>query len=466
MFIIFHNKLIITLIVMLTIPFGVSLADAISLQEAREEALRANLDVKIAGENVLKAKSQRKESFTEFFPTLSLHGSGSHANKKAAVKIDRGEFGAFSFGAIPQQDVESDRGRKDNLLIGVQLEQPVFTGGRYYFSYQQSKEYEKEAALNKQQTVLDILLSVEQAYLSLLQAGDNLKLAEQHEKTLKAHLADMDLRYKKGVAALNDVLKVRVEASRAKKEVIEADSALVVARGQLNVILNRPFDKDINTIPIEKIPPVTITFDDAKKLAIEQNPSLKSGQAQRQEVLYSRRVAEAEYYPNFSFVTEYHRQTKQPVNPDDNWSVMLNMDWPLWQWGRSVHKVKAAKAVERLSENKVTSLANQIIADVWRSWLQIQVWDKQIDVARDVVEQAKENLRITEFGFTKGVKTSTDVLDAEELLSKSRLEYIEAKYNDLFSRALFWHAIGGRPKDNDLSGVGSGGLNNGFFKSE
>lgn len=448
----FNMRLIMIWTAALTIFVGAPLANAITLQDAKEEAFRANLNIKAAKEKVLESQSIRKERFTNFFPTVYVKGYGIYVHEEPRVKLKSGEYGTYSLiGPFPDKDISIARGEQDTYKVALQLKQPVFTGGRIYFSYLQAKAHEEEDKWDKQQVIQDILFGVEQAYFSLLKAKEIKKLAEQHEKTIKAHMANMELRYEKGRMALNDVLRVKVEVERTKELVIKADNELSVAEMQLNLILNRPIDQLIGVTPVVEPTPITITIKDAEKLALLNRPSLKVARAQRQEALFNRRVAESDYYPDFKFVAEYIRQTEQPNTEPENWSVMLMMEYPLWEWGGTGHKVNTAKAIEQQSKYYISAFENQIAFEVRQTWLQIQEADKRIEVVKEAMVHAEENLRITQLGFSNGVKTSTDVLDAEELLSRTRSEYVQAKYDAYFARSILRYVMG-KMKIEDVSG--------------
>jgi outer membrane protein TolC len=61
---------------------------------------------------------------------------------------------------------------------------------------------------------------------------------------------------------------------------------------------------------------------------------------------------------------------------------------------------------------------------------------KQIAVSVKVIEQADENFRITQERFKERIATTTDVLDAQNLLTKAKSDYANAlgEYNISFAR--------------------------------
>lgn len=418
-------------------------AGVLSLREAREEALRANLNLNIAREKVVEARSIKNDRYTKLFPLFSIQGDATHSGRKPRVKIETGEFGTLPFiGPIPSQDISTIVGKRDTFSATLQLEQPIFEGGRIYFSYLSSKSHEDVTRWDEKQVIQDVLLAVEQAYLNLLKAEDIKKLSLQHLDNIKAHLKDMELKYKEGRVPLNDLLKVKIEVYRAKEDVIKAENDLQIAKGELNLVLNRSFDQPVEVAPVEDPTPVSISVQEAETLARLNRPVIKSAYESREEALFKKRVAEADYYPGFKFMAQYNRQTEEPNTLAEDWAVMMVMNYALWEWGGMSQRVHAARSVERQREYNTKVIEDRVIADVWKTWLQIQKADKSIEVAKQALIQADENLRIMQFGFTHGAKTSTDLLDAEELHAKTSLEYVLAKYDAYFARVLFQYVMG------------------------
>ena len=438
----FSKKLFIFLNIMLMLVCSGAVSYGLSLQEAKEEALKANLDIKISREKFSEAQFIRKESFTNLFPEFSMNSLGSYVDKSSSLFIEKGAYGTYPFGPIPLNDSVIPMSEKGTYRLGLKIQQPVFAGGRIYFSYRQAKSEEVEALWKEQQTIQDVLFTVETAYYDLLKAEEMRKLSEQHEDTLKTHLADMEQLYQKGRAAFVDVLNVRVKVSRASEDVLKTNNDVAIAKVHLNLIMNRPLDQTLDVVPLGNPKVLSIGVQDAESQAKSRNKALNSARAKKMTALFQRRVAEADYYPNIALTGEYFNQNRQPTSPEEQWSVMLKMNWSLWHWGETQHKVNAVRAFERQMEYTVASLENQIAATVRDNFYRIQESDKCIEVAKDAMAQAQENLRITHIGFDNGRKTSTEVLDAEDLLSKVSFDYLQAFYDAHAARAHLRYVMG------------------------
>ncbi|MCD6298013.1 MAG: TolC family protein, partial [Deltaproteobacteria bacterium] len=67
---------------------------------------------------------------------------------------------------------------------------------------------------------------------------------------------------------------------------------------------------------------------------------------------------------------------------------------------------------------------------------------KNIPTTSKAVEQAEENLRVSEERYKAQVTTSTEVLDAQTLLTEGRMNYYRALYDHNLAKARLRRAIG------------------------
>ncbi|VAW37679.1 hypothetical protein MNBD_DELTA02-921 [hydrothermal vent metagenome] len=438
-----YGSTVLSLVLISVVVFCPATADALSLEQARRAALEANLDIKIAAEKLIETESLSKERYSALFFRVDAIGDLTHMNKERKVDIGRGEYGTYgATGPLPSSNISIAAGERDTYEARLRLTQPVFTGGRLYYSYRSAQATKSASRWDRQMSQEDILFKTERAYISVLQAQELNKFAEDHKRNIKAHLHDMELKYKQGRAALNELLKVKVEMARAKEEVIKAKNELLSTRGELNTILNRPYEQAIEVSLVGAPAELELSLKDAEARALLNRPDIKSMRALKKGALFDRRVAQSGYYPDFKVVAEYTRQTDEPVVEPENWSAMLYMEYPLWQWGKIRHKVNAASAVERQNQYRIASLRRQVSADVRQAWFKVREADERIDVTEEGLEQARENLRITKYGFEHGARTSAALLDAEAVLSRANFEHTKAKYYAHFTRAVLRYASG------------------------
>jgi outer membrane protein TolC len=120
----------------------------------------------------------------------------------------------------------------------------------------------------------------------------------------------------------------------------------------------------------------------------------------------------------------------------ESWYVMAVANWNFWEWGRTKFRVDASRARENQALEMVKEINEQITLEIKNAYLLLQEAESQILVSEKVIEQAEENFRIAEERYKERVATSTEVLDAQTLLTRAKSQYANAlgDYNINYAR--------------------------------
>ena len=85
---------------------------------------------------------------------------------------------------------------------------------------------------------------------------------------------------------------------------------------------------------------------------------------------------------------------------------------------------------------------DNIYLEVKNAYLRTQEAEKAIVAVEKAIEQAKENFRINQERYKEQVATSTDVLDAQTLLTRTMTNYYNALYAFKLAKADLYRAMG------------------------
>jgi outer membrane protein len=124
------------------------------------------------------------------------------------------------------------------------------------------------------------------------------------------------------------------------------------------------------------------------------------------------------------------------------WDVRATASWDFWEWGRT--RFGAKEKLSRLSQSKLRKdeILDNIELEVKQSYLRTKESERNIVTIEKAIEQAKENLRITEERYKEQVSTTTDVLIAQTLLTQTMTNYYNALYDFKIAKAILYRAIG------------------------
>jgi outer membrane protein TolC len=255
--------------------------------------------------------------------------------------------------------------------------------------------------------------------------------------------------YQVGMSPLNDLLQAQVELANAKQELIVAKNNMENTESDFNTLLRRPINTSVAVEDIldyssfEKDLEYCLAQADNKRLEIKI-ADLDVAIAQKELQL-----AKKDYYPSISLEGNYFREgTEWDVDggkgifDPDGWNILTVAKWNFFEWGRTFYGTNEKKSRLSQAQFRKDELLDNIRQEVKKAYLRTQEAEKAIITVEKAVEQAKENFRINEERYKEQVATSTDVLDAQTLLSKTVTNYYNALYAFKIAKAALYRAMG------------------------
>ncbi len=405
----------------------------LTLMTCVEKALSANLKL-IEARLEKEAKNlQADASFKELLPKLSTQYSYLGRRDVDTVTIyDKGV-------RISSHDTY------DWSLI---LTQPVFQGGALWNRYKTARIDYDMSKKRLQQISNDIVRQVKEAYYLVLQAQ---KIQEERKaavKRLEAHLRDAEGFYEVGLIARNDLLQSRVELAQARQDLVSAVHDTEIARARLNLLLRQ----DLNT-PLEleggiKEVPEPPAFQELKLKAMRLRPEIQAGELAVEKAKKELKIAKSAYLPRVDLTATYRKRgvtpdvSDYPFGDHDMAQVMMNMTWELWAWGKTNDQVKAASYSLLVAQTALDEVKDAVALEVKEAWLRLKEARANVEVAKSALDQAEENFRLNTQRYKEQLATSTDVLDAQALLTKARTNFYNALAQELITSARLDYAVG------------------------
>jgi len=205
-----------------------------------------------------------------------------------------------------------------------------------------------------------------------------------------------------------------------------------MAKAKFNTVLRREISTPTEVEDILKLRPYDKTFDECQKLALENRPEVKSYTRRVEQSQKLVKLAKSEYMPTVNLVGHFERYgdypnvNGSPYRQSDNSYVMGVATWNFWEWGRTKNRVDASRSRENQVAYALDNVKDQVALDVKNAWLALNEARKQVAVMEKSIEQADENFRVSTERYKEHVGTSTDVLDAQTLLTKAKTDYFNA----------------------------------------
>jgi len=414
----------------------------LSLEDSIAVALKNSLTINIAKEGVAGAGAQKKEAMTGFLPRFSTSYSYTRLNEEPSFYFP-GYPPALPAGYITT-------GTVNNYNWVIEARQSLFAGGGIWANYQASKIGEEAARVEETAKTQDVVQDVKIAYFNILRMQRLLEASKQSLEMLEAHCDVAQQFFRVGLIPKNDMLQAEVEAANGRQALIRAKNAVELARARFNTVLKRDLLSPADVVDILDYKPFKKSFQECLDIAQHNRPELKLSQLRADQAGQMVRVAQSEFFPTVGLVGNYTRSGDQAsVSGSDykdaeSWQVMAVASWNFWEWGRTKYRVDSTRARENQAIDQTRELKDQITLEIKNAYIVLQEAESQIAVSQKVIEQAEENFRISEARYKERVARSTEVLDAQTLLTRAKSEYANALGDYHISYARLQRAMGVR----------------------
>lgn len=437
------------LAIMLSCIFGAGRCRAedngtLTVDRAVEIALKENPGFQSASLGIKEAEHRKKSAGADFLPKLRTAYSYTHLSDPPELKLPAMPF--------VQQALPNDAISDDFSIFRVMAVQPVFTGGEIYNKYRLEKLGVDVARLKRDTSRDDLVYSVKATYYTVLKAEKLLGVARQAVEQIQSHEKIAHDMFEQEMIAKNDLLEAQVRLAQAEQDLVKAEQAVELSKATFNTVLHRDVSAPVALADRTDARRLTMLLDESEALALSRRPVLRQIEAMIEQARTGVRLASGTYFPKVAFVTAYnrigdHAATESMKYLDANtWSMTLNMDWTFFEWGKKSNVVGEQKVKLLEAQEAKKDITDRVKLQVKDAWLKSQENWKNINVARTAIARAEENFRIYQNRFSQQMATTTDVLDAQTLLTHARANYHNALYDYFISAAMLEHAVAGEVK--------------------
>jgi outer membrane protein len=407
---------------------------ALDLKEALRLAWKANptlqvsrLQSLIAGEEVVRARSG-------LLPQVNSQVSQTIYDDPLKFKLGGGLPG-FPGGGFPQTN-------RNFWGSQTSVSQLLFDFWGTPSRYQAAVLGKAASILDTAQTRDNVFLMVCQGFFKTLRAQKLVEVAKQEVVDLKAHLKIARDQYEFGVVTYNDVLQAEVSLADAEQRLIMAQTDFIDTRSALNKVLTLPVSQ-ATVLKDEKLVVRNWQLEDATGTALKQRSDLKASTDRISQQEKTVTQTRAGYFPKFNVQGGHFWQQNDSLLHDSQWFVIFAMNWNIFSGLDTKAQVSQARLrVEQLREQH-KDLSDQVRLDVQNAYLSVRETADRIRTTEKAVTQGEENLRLNEERYKEAVGTATDVIDAETLVTRTRVNYYSALYDHQMAKSQLLWAIGG-----------------------
>ncbi|WP_296547506.1 TolC family outer membrane protein, partial [Phenylobacterium sp.] len=385
-----------------------TLAEAIAMAYASNPTLQAQrAQLRALDENWYQARAGYR-------PTLSVSGRATWSETTIP-------------GTRPLVDVENNSGS-----AVLSLTQPVYSGGRVASAVSAAEADSLSGREGLRRVEAQVLGQVIQSYVDVRRDQEALRIRQTNVAVLQRQLDESRARFEVGEITRTDVAQSEARLAAAVALLNSAQATLATSRASYEAVVGQAPGNLAPEPPIGSLLPASV--EQAWDLAESGSPVVRAAEYAEQASRARIAGARAEQMPTVALQGQLGYSGLASPLHTDAYSRALSgsavVSIPIFSGGQTLSRIRAAterNTVDRLGVENARRTVRQTITQSW-SALQaarsnIEATDKQVRAARIAAEGVVQEQRV-------GLRTTIDVLNAEQELRAAELAQVSARRDE------------------------------------
>lgn len=324
-------------------------------------------------------------------------------------------FEGYSYGVDARQPIY----RKQNL---VQIDQ----------SKVQVSQADKQLHLSQQ----DLILRVTQAYFDVLIAQDKIDLIAAQKLAILSQLDQAKANFDVGTATITDVNEAQARFDLIVAQEIAALNEHQIAKRAVQAITGE-IPQKLATVKAD-IKPANLEQGMDKWLEVAAQNNLNI-QIQQDAAKFAEQEVErlsAAHLPTLDAVASYSNNyangSANGIGSELQTGVIgLQLQLPLYQGGAISSRVRQAALNQQKAKDDVEIARRSAELETQRAYLNLSTSIAQVKAFEQALISSQSQVESTKLGYEVGVRTSVDVLNAEQQYFSAKRDLLQSRYNYL-----------------------------------
>ena len=385
---------------------ALSPASAQSLEEALSTAYETNPTIQAERARQRATDQQKFQAISQALPQVQASASYIKNNSQG---FRNGIFG----GATSYDDSLTAK------TYSVSAAQPIFTGLRNFNSIRAAKARVKAGNAQLALVEQDVLQRAAESYFNVVRDMEVYEATKNNVDVLFRQKREADLRFEVGEVTKTDVAQADARLAQSRSQLTTAQARLAISRASFAEIIGR------TPVTLEKdpgLPPAPASLDDAKTIAAEAAPAIVRAKMTEEASRRDFAVAKGAFAPTISVVANYQHSDEPSfdVIKDETFGYGVRASLPIFLGGLNISRAREAQALNEADRKRIDEAERRSTAAVTQAWEQLSAAKANIISATSQVEANALALNGVRREAQLGVRTTLDVLDAEQ-------EYLNAQ---------------------------------------
>ncbi|HET6851777.1 MAG TPA: TolC family protein [Pyrinomonadaceae bacterium] len=399
-----------------TQPNPLTLDDVLRLANAQVSTLQsATLNERIAAEDLNQARAA-------FLPKVSV--PLSYIYTSPALGLPPGEPRAPSF-------IANDAIGAYEALVNVSGDFDI--AGRLRASLNRNRALLAAARAGTEVARRALAQAVIEAYYGLALANAQHRAAEGNLRAAEEFEHITSLLLSGGEVAPVDLTRAQLQTLTRRDELERARVNEDIAAGALRVFVGYQFTQPIATSDLAQALPVNSEFQQFKVDDISRRPEFTQLEQQLRAAREEIKIARAERLPSLSYSLNGGFDTDSLRGPrlkeHSGVSAAISVNIPVFDWGASRSRERQARLRAEVAENERALALRGFTQQFYAARSQATSAAARINVAREAVTKAEENVAASIARYRAGEAQIVEVTDAQTTLVEQRTALYQAIFD-------------------------------------
>lgn len=418
----------------------------LSLEESLSLLLEGNKSLKIAGKEVELAKNEHQRLNAFWYPTVSAAGAFVHMSNPVEVRQPLNQFTDpakdFVHSIFPDDQFISsvlDKIGQNTLTfplvsqnlttIDANLMWPVFTGGKRIFASRIGRTMVSVAEVNRDQVSAGQRALLIENYFGLRLGQRVVEVKQETYNSLKNHYDQALKLEQQGMINRAERLFAQVSMEEAKRELESARKDLDVAARALKSLINLEGEKEVRTTTSLFINESFPSADYFKEMIPFSNYMVNQLKLQESMADDNLKIGRTGYLPNIALIgkqTLYSNGVDKYLMPRT--MIGVGFTWNIFDGLDREKRIRQARLTSQSLAIGKDKAISELQVGVDKFHTQMQNALDNVKTLNTTLEMSNELVRIRMKSFQEGMATSSDVVDAEVMLSKVKTAFLLAYF--------------------------------------
>lgn len=419
------KAIVLTTVIMIIFISRLGSAEEWDLKTCLNIGLKQNPAIRAAQDGIAGAAARVKQSQSTYYPVLFAEIDYNRYNSQSSLSPS-----------------SLNQGDTDLTAYYFGLSQNIYDFGRREYKIKTSKEDLKTFQWTLKDVRLSVIDGIRQAYYGVLLAQRIVKVRLDDLERTKEHLKQAQGFYQVGLKAKIDVTQAEVTVITAQKALLQAENNFQTGWVALASAMGLDKPQQVTLKDDLEIGRVVWNLEDLQKEALEKDPTLNRFRTIISFYEVLEQEQKREFLPALTGTVKYGWNNGTYYSYDDTYNVGLQLNIPIFSGFYKRSRLEEIRANLRQARANEETQKLSVISNIQNQFYNQVLAEKQIDVAKEALRAAKENLDLAEGRYKAGVGSKLDVTDALTSFFQAETDYNQALSNYITTRYKVERALG------------------------